>query len=288
MDLNNSDILNSILALIPVGVFWKDKNRRFLGANQMFLDYYGFNSVDDIIGKTDEDMGWHIDPEPYRAVEYRVIHNGEVVKDVPGQCIVQGRVRNIRASKSPLRINGEIVGLVGSFVDVTDDLAEKDRLSVLSQTDELTGVFNRRAYGEIAKKYEEQYQKDKTDFALYMLDLDDFKRINDDHGHEYGNLVLQSLCKSLSLVAAENCVLFRYGGDEFVLLHQISDPSEAEEMQKKILKAVDAPRNIDGINLSVRASIGYALYSETTYLSSLIETADQRMYEMKKEHKANT
>ena len=173
-------------------------------------------------------------------------------------------------------------------VDVTDDLAEKDRLSVLSQTDELTGVFNRRAYGEIAKKYEEQYQKDKTDFALYMMDLDDFKRINDDHGHEYGNLVLQSLCKSLTLVAAENCVLFRYGGDEFVLLHQINDPSEAEEMQKKILKAVDAPRNIDGINLSVRASIGYALYSETTYLSTLIETADQRMYEMKKEHKANT
>ena len=233
-------------------------------------------------------MGWHIDPEPYRTVEYRVIHNGEVIKDVPGQCIVQGRVRNIRASKSPLRINGEIVGLVGFFVDVTDDLAEKDRLSVLSQTDELTGVFNRRAYSEIAKKYEEQYQKDKTDFALYMMDLDDFKRINDDHGHEYGNLVLQSLCKSLSLVAAENCVLFRYGGDEFVLLHQISDPSEAEEMQKKILKAVDAPRNIDGINLSVRASIGYALYSETTYLSTLIETADQRMYEMKKEHKANT
>ena len=58
MDLNNSDILNNILSIIPVGVFWKDKDRRFLGANQMFLDYYGFNSVEDIIGKTDEDMGW--------------------------------------------------------------------------------------------------------------------------------------------------------------------------------------------------------------------------------------
>ena len=285
--LYNSDILNNILAIIPIGVFWKDKDRRFLGANQMFLDYYGLNSVDDIIGKTDEDMGWHIDPEPYRAVEYRVIRDGETVKDVPGQCIVKGRVRNIRASKSPLRVNGEIVGLVGSFVDVTDDLAEKDRLSVLSQTDELTGVFNRRAYSEIAKKYEEQYQKDKTDFVLYMMDLDDFKSINDNYGHEYGNLVLQSLCKSLTLVAADNCVLFRYGGDEFVILHQIQDPSEAEEMQKKIIKAIDSPRNIDGLNLTVRASIGYALYSETTYLSTLIERADQRMYEMKKEHKAN-
>ena len=284
--LSNTDLLNNILTLIPVGVFWKDKDRRFLGANQMFLDYYGLKSVDAIIGKTDEDMGWHIDPEPYRSIELRVINQGESIKDVPGQCIVQGRVRDIRASKCPLTVNGEIVGLIGYFVDITEDLVEKGRLSFLSKTDELTGVFNRRAYSDIATKYENQYKKDKTDFALYMIDLDNFKAINDNYGHEYGNLVLQSLCKSLTLACADNCVLFRYGGDEFVVLHQIQDLSDAEEMEKKIMKAIDSPRNIDGINLTIKGSIGYALYSETQYLSSLIEQADKRMYQMKKEHKA--
>ena len=284
--LQQADLLNNILTLLPVGVFWKDRDRRFLGANQMFLDYYGLKSEEDIIGKTDEDMGWHIDPEPYRSVELRVINQGAIIKDVPGQCIVQGRVRDIKASKCPLTVDGEIVGLIGYFVDITDDLVEKGRLSFLSKTDELTGVFNRRAYSDIVSKYEEQYKKDKTDFALYMIDLDDFKSVNDNHGHEYGNLVLQSLCKSLTLVASDNCVLFRYGGDEFVILHQIQDISEAEEMQKKIMKAIDAPRNIDGLKFSVKASVGFALYSETQYLSSLIECADKRMYEMKKGHKA--
>lgn len=284
--LSTSDLLNNILTLIPVGVFWKDKDRRFLGANQMFLDYYGLKSVDDIIGKTDEDMGWHIDPEPFRSIEFRVINQGEFVKDVPGQCIVKGRVRDIKASKCPLSVNGEIVGLIGYFVDITEDLVEKGRLSFLSKTDELTGVFNRRAYNDIATKYENQYKKDRTDFALYMIDLDNFKSINDNYGHEYGNLVLQSLCKSLTLVCADNCVLFRYGGDEFVLLHQIQDMADAEETEKKIMKAIDSPRNIDGINLTIKGSIGYALYSETQYLSALIELADKRMYEMKKEHKA--
>ena len=60
-----------------------------------------------------------------------------------------------------------------------------------------------------------------------------------------------------------------------------------ENILKRIQKAIDAPRNIGGINYTVKASIGYALYSETTYLTALIERADQRMYDMKKEHKAS-
>lgn len=283
--ITNSDIFNNILSLIPVGVFWKDQNRRFLGANKMFLDYYGFSSVDEILGKTDEDMGWHIDPEPYRMAELKVINEGEIVRDVPGQCIVRGQVRNIRASKCPLTVDGKIVGLLGYFIDVTEDLAEKGRLSILSMTDELTGIYNRRAYTEIAAQYADQYQKDGSDFALYMIDLDDFKTVNDKYGHEFGNLVLQTVCKSLTTVAADNSVLFRYGGDEFVMLHQIHSHEEVQVIQRKILKAIDSPRNIDGINITIKASVGYALFSETAYLTALIERADQNMYNMKKDHK---
>ena len=285
--ISESDLLNNLMTLIPAGIFWKDTDRRFLGANQMFLDYYNLKSVDEIIGKTDEDMGWHIDPVPFRNVELRVIGNGESVLNVPGQCIVQGRVRNIKASKCPLFSDGKIVGLIGYFLDVTDAVQEQNRLSALSQTDELTGVLNRRAYTEIVLQYEEQYKQNHTDFVLYMIDLDDFKTVNDDYGHEYGNLVLQSICKSLTVAASDNCVLFRYGGDEFVILHQLQSEDEIELLQKRFIRAVDSPRNLDGAKFSVKASIGHALYSETTSLLSLIELADKRMYEMKKQHKAS-
>ncbi len=285
-DISDSDLLKNLMTLVPAGVFWKDKERRFLGANQMFLDYYNLESVDDIIGKTDEDMGWHIDPEPFRRIELRVINNGESIKDVPGQCIVQGSVRNIRASKCPLICDGQIVGLIGYFLDVTDQVAEKNRLSTLSQTDELTGIFNRRAYTDIVMQYEEQYKSNRTDFALYMIDLDDFKMVNDTLGHEYGNLVLISICKSLIYAAADNCVLFRYGGDEFVILHQVQKNSDLERIEKRILRAIDGPRKIEGEKVTVKASVGYALYSEKDSLLSLIELADKRMYEMKKSHKS--
>jgi len=285
--ISESDLLNNLMTLIPAGIFWKDTDRRFLGANQMFLDYYNLKSVDEIIGKTDEDMGWHIDPVPFRNVELRVIGNGESVLNVPGQCIVQGRVRNIKASKCPLFSDGKIVGLIGYFLDVTDAVQEQTRLSALSHTDELTGILNRRAYTEIVLQYEEQYKQNHTDFVLYMIDLDDFKTVNDDYGHEYGNLVLQSICKSLTVAASDNCVLFRYGGDEFVILHQLQSEDEIELLQKRFIRAIDGPRNLEGAKFSVKASIGHALYSETSSLLSLIELADKRMYEMKKQHKAS-
>ena len=187
----------------------------------------------------------------------------------------------------PLFSDGKIVGLIGYFLDVTDAVQEQTRLSTLSQTDELTGVLNRRAYTEIVLQYEEQYKQNHTDFVLYMIDLDDFKTVNDDYGHEYGNLVLQSICKSLTVAASDNSVLFRYGGDEFVILHQLQSEEEIELLEKRFIRAIDGPRNLDGAKFSVKASIGHALYSETTSLLSLIELADKRMYEMKKQHKAS-
>lgn len=284
-EISYLDVFNNILRLLPVGVFWKDKNRRFLGANQMFLDYYGLESEDELIGKTDEDMGWHIDPEPYRSVELRVINNGESILNVEGQCIVKGQVRDIKASKQPLIANGKIVGLVGYFVDVTEQLAEETRLNALSLTDELTGILNRRAFADISAKYVAQFEKDGSDFVLFMIDLDDFKHINDNYGHEFGNLVLRSICKSLSNAAADNSVLFRYGGDEFVILHQYKNQSEIDKLHRRIMAAIDAPRNIDGSNISVKGSVGHALFSDTLYMTALIERADMNMYEMKKTHK---
>ena len=280
-----SAVFENLLDLSPAGIFWKDKERRFLGANKTFLDYYGIESVDKLIGKTDEDMGWHIDPEPYRGEELRVINQNEVSSKVPGQCIVQGKVRQLLATKHPLIYNGEIVGLIGYFEDVTDQLAERDRLSTLCQTDELTGLLNRRAYMKIASQYKTQYDKDGTDFVLYMLDFDNFKAINDNYGHEYGNLILHSVSKALTMAASDNSVLFRYGGDEFVILHQYKDLDDIDILEKKLIKAVQIPRNIDGINISIKASIGHSCFSESGYLSSLIEMADRRMYEMKAEHK---
>lgn len=127
-------LLNKILNTTSTCIFWKDARRRFIGVNQAFLDYYGFTSEDELIGKTDEDMGWHSDPDPFQNDEWRILKNGESTFRVHGKCIVRGQERDILASKSPIYEAGKIIGLVGTFEDVTSDYMQKDAIRKLTET----------------------------------------------------------------------------------------------------------------------------------------------------------
>ena len=113
-------------------IFWKDTQRRFVGVNQAFLNYYGFESADCVIGKTDEDMGWHPDPKPFMEDELRVLQ-GESTHNVHGQCIIKGEVREIIATKTPIYDDGVIIGFVGSFMDITDELEHVRKIEQLNK-----------------------------------------------------------------------------------------------------------------------------------------------------------
>ena len=276
-----ADAFENVLKLVPAGVFWKDKERRFLGANQMFLDYYGLKSVESIKGKTDEDMGWHINPEPFKQDELIVINEGKTIRNVQGECIVKGEVRKIVASKQPFIVDGEIMGLIGFFNDVTESEKEKENLEALTYTDELTGLQNRRAFEEIIEKYVAQYKQDETDFALVIFDVDKFKKVNDIYGHSFGDLVLQKVAEIIRLVTSNNSVAFRIGGDEFALLHQYSTESEVESIVQEVNLKISQVNQIDGKDFKTSLSVGTAYYSKTKDKKLMFEQADQKMYQNK-------
>lgn len=149
-------LLEKILSTTQAAIFWKDADRRFLGANKAFLDYYGFQSVDEIIGKNDEDMGWHNDPDPFKNDELQVIEKGVSTYRVHGKCISHGRECDIVASKAPMYENGKIIGLVGSFEDVTSDYEQQRKINELNQK------------LEISLKNEEHANQVKSDFIARM------------------------------------------------------------------------------------------------------------------------
>jgi PAS domain S-box-containing protein len=149
------NLLDNILSTTQTAIFWKDANRRFLGANRAFLDYYGFSSVDALLGRTDEDMGWHPDPDPYKNDELRVLR-GERTARVPGTCLLRGEMRDIVASKAPLYADGKILGLVGSFEDVTHEVRQREEIS------RLNGQL------QAALEKAEQASRAKSDFLARM------------------------------------------------------------------------------------------------------------------------
>jgi PAS domain S-box-containing protein len=138
-------LLGKVLATTQACLFWKDTQRRFLGANKAFLDYYGFDSVEVILGKTDEEMGWHPDPTPYENDEKLILEQGISTMRVPGICLSHGEARNIVASKSPLYENGKIIGLVGSFEDVTNETRQREEIANLNEKLRLSLANEKRA-----------------------------------------------------------------------------------------------------------------------------------------------
>ncbi|MCR4658249.1 MAG: GGDEF domain-containing protein [Lachnospiraceae bacterium] len=296
-------LFDSIINTSQDCVFWKDKNRRFMGVNQAFLDFYGFGSEDILIGKTDEDMGWHNDPEPYRQDELRVL-SGESTYKVQGKCMAQGEERDIVASKRPLYENGEIVGLVGSFMDITELVRRQKRIDgqqimytveelrkydfwdrILDDTpldeilDPLTGVIKRNYMTDFANYLISK----KKPFSLSILDLDNFKFINDQYGHHSGDLVLKAVTGALADYTRGYSLAGRFGGDELLLINLRDTMREENQVFWDGLYASHSifRRNIeiDKGSTFVTGTCGSASFpSDQKNLSQLFVLIDKALY----------
>ena len=279
------DLLQSLVDTTDIMFFWKDSERRFRGASKSFLDYYGFSSLEDIWGKTDEDMGWHIDPDPYRNDESIVIRTGKSILNSEGKCIIRGKVRHILASKFPIRnAAGELSGLVGYFRDITET-AEKDKEKNSPMVDKLTGLNNRKGLDEAAKEYIFEYENKGTDFVLMFLDINKFANINDAFGHIVGDIYLVLVAKELLKAAGKNSVVARYEHDQFVILSQTSAQKNEDEyilsMISQIRSLQDENQYVESYPVHTGLSIGYVHYSETENYEESLTLAQKRMFEDK-------
>jgi len=242
-------------------LFWKDRNRRFVGASKAFLDYYGFASLDDILGKTDEDMGWHVDPVPFMEDEMRVLNEGEHVEDVMGQCIVQGEPRDIIATKRPVYRNGRIVGLVGYFVDADVQMQRNSEQAGLPLHDSVTGVLNFTGLESATWKYVDAYKRLGLDFAMISINVESFQHINDELGYEFGDKVLARVAKVLRDIAGVRCVIGHVFAERFVVLVQNATDEQLQGICDDIEQGLMAIAEIDGTPCTVYALAGFSRYS---------------------------
>ena len=170
-DLIHSDLLR---------IFWKDRDRRFLGASKAFLNYYGFSSEKEIIGKNDEELGWHLQPDRFMKDEYKVIKEGVTTHNIPGFCLNEGENKEILASKAPLYdANGEIKGLLGYFIDKELLTVNDKRGKETARRDMLTGLLDSRGIMEEAIAFRDGYYLRGIDFVRLHIDINDFTAMNE-------------------------------------------------------------------------------------------------------------
>ena len=163
------------------------------------------------------------------------------------------------------------------------DCAE-EKLKFLSYTDELTQTYNRRYFMQMGEQELKRAQRYGEAFTIALLDIDDFKEINDKSGHLMGDRVLQKLSRLLKEEIRQSDILARYGGDEFVFLFPKTNQRQALNWVERLHARV-ATTSLDQEMLEVwpSFSIGIATFdASTTDLDDLLATADRALYQSKK------
>jgi diguanylate cyclase (GGDEF)-like protein/PAS domain S-box-containing protein len=182
---------------------------------------------------------------------------------------------------------GVFKGYRGVGKNITERKLDEEQIEHQARHDALTALPNRMMFSETLSLTLHNASRYKRTFAVLFMDLDRFKIINDNLGHEAGDKLLQEMAIRLTQAVRTSDVVARLGGDEFVvLLQELSEPRQVEVVARKILAAVVEPVFIHGQECRVTASIGICMYpADAQNEESLMKNADTAMYRAKEEGK---
>ena len=156
------------------------------------------------------------------------------------------------------------------------------KLEYMAFNDSLTGLYNRRHFEEVFSKQIHLFKRQKQNFSILFMDIDNFKNINDTHGHEVGDFVIKNIAKLLKQNLRESDTIARWGGEEFVVLLQNSNSVTAFEISEKIRNIIQNSVILhDAIGKYVTASFGVTEFVENDSMDLVLSRVDKAMYTSK-------
>ncbi|MBK9162075.1 MAG: transporter substrate-binding domain-containing protein [Nitrosomonadales bacterium] len=294
--LNSRNLLATIIETAPIRVFWKDKDLRYLGCNTIFAKDSGSEQPDDVIGKDDYQLGWSAQADMYREDDRAVMESGvaKLNYEEP-QSTPSGNIIWLSTSKVPLKNSkGETIGLLGIYQDITEQKNDQEKIQQFAFYDALTKLPNRRLLQDRLSQAMSSSKRSGCYGALMFIDLDNFKPLNDEHGHRVGDLLLMEAANRLRGCVREMDTVARFGGDEFVVVLSELDAgksksiTEAYRIAEKIRSTLYEPYllavSTDGstdttVKHQCTASIGVVLFVNHEYSQEeILEWADDALY----------
>jgi len=266
-------------------IFYKDNKFRYLGCNKSFEKFCG-KKESEIIGKNDFD----IFEKEYAQLSYekdkevlsknKLLVNNEWAKIENSNILLQTKKVPFKYKKSKNE------GILGISRDITELHEVYQKLKKQAYRDELTSVFNRKAYNERIEEKFDLYNRYKSKFCMAMYDIDDFKVINDTYGHDVGDKVLVEMTKEIKDNIRKTDLIFRVGGEEFVIIFPKTLIDEAYVVTEKIREAVSKMNMVN--NKKITISIGITEVKDNDTPTSIYERIDKLMYVSKHSGKNQT
>ncbi|MBC3414112.1 diguanylate cyclase [Pseudomonas sp. SWRI51] len=277
-------LLEKLSAEVPGGIYQyrvdSDGHSCFPYASQGLNDIY---EVDLAVLRKDATPAFErIHPEDLERVRASVRYSAEHLTSWREEfrvCLPRAGLRWVRGEATPEVGEQQCTLWHGYLTDISDLKRVEEELRALSVTDALTGIYNRRYFQDRLWSELERARREGLQLAVIMLDIDHFKRINDQFGHAVGDRVLRSLCERISHRLRRSDVFCRLGGEEFMVLCPGSDAEQARMLALELWQGVRGTP-VDGVG-QVTASFGVAGWRGGEGADALLLRADAGVYAAK-------
>lgn len=280
--------LSSHMDNSPLAVLEMDQELRLLHCSERAVQLMGWEQVETLEGRYLPDLLQSADERLNQALQR--LQQGHEGQNRAETCFVRQGGTEIHAewfNSALTDAHGSVTSIMALVQDVSDRVQIARQQQYVANHDALTGLYNRAAFHEQLGISLALAKRGGSSVALLFIDLDGFKRVNDEQGHQAGDEVLRIVAQRLMSAVREGDTVARLGGDEFlVMLDSKLTPHEPHVIGHRIIEALNQPMVVDGHSLCVGASIGVAVHPPMAgEIDVLMGAADQAMYAAKREGK---
>lgn len=252
---------------------------KILYANQKAVLFY---ELPEVIPDALDHTHLYYKARDFNSICKKLEANGNVVDHFVAQKTLSGQVKYAVVNYELIDYFGE-KSILSGIADIDEIKRIEKELTVNASIDPLTGVLNRRAGMDLLKMRFEAASDSETGFTLCFFDVDNLKPVNDTFGHLEGDAVIVNICRIIMEELQPDDVIFRYGGDEFIILFENSAEQEARETCTQIARRLETLNQIKEKPYQIDASLGVFSYNPKMNLSleQIIEIVDKDMYHNK-------
>lgn len=276
--------MQQLVDAIPTPIFFKNRNRRYIGCNKQFEQALG-SGREQIIGKT----VWDIAPEDfastYDSADKALLDSGRAMEYEGNMVYGDGTRRDVVFNKAVFHDSGhQVAGIVGTMFDLTAQKKAEQKVHQLANFDLLTGLPNRTRFIRQLRETLQQAAFSGGDGAVLCLDLDKFKLINDTFGHQSCNRMLSIISQRLQDQVGNRDLVGRISGDRFaVSVFDLQKAGDVESFARRLLAKLRRPIELDDQKIHLSVSIGCTLFpNEGSDAETLLRHADRALSRAKK------
>lgn len=281
--------LSAIVEFSDDAIISKDLLGTILSWNKGAEKLFGYKAKE-VIGRSIKFLFPPDKQDEFDTIVHKIEQRRSVIHLETQRICKDGKIIPIFATISPIKnAQGTLIGACTTAHDISEQKLLEQKLRNLAEHDALTGLITRRLFLDRVAQACILSKRNKTHTAVFFIDIDCFKQVNDQNGHATGDLLLCAITKQIKQCIRKIDSLARMGGDEFaLLLLEMENESSIVKVAKKIMQHCSKGVFINKHNISITLSIGISIFPQDGVRSQdLLEKADAAMYYVKEHGKSN-